>query len=261
MKKIKKLTHGSLFSGIGGFDLAAEWNGIENIFQVEIDKFCQKVLEKNFPNVTRYLDIKDFDGTKYTGQIDIISGGFPCQDLSISGKKKGLQGERSGLFYEMIRVVNAIQPKYVIFENSPQLLNYKTTFIQSFKEINYVTWFKKITARKFGFPHKRERLFGICFPNTNGNGFSALWDFNSKFEEIYKSEEIFRLSASNKAELNRAFGTSLRDVPNSDFLRSSHGLSKKLDTDRIKSLGNAIVPQIADMIFKGILEVTKNEKN
>ena len=82
------MTHGSLFSGIGGFDLAASRCGIENIFQVEIDKFCQQVLRKNFPNTKIYSDIKEFNGKEYEGRIDIISGGFPCQPFSQAGQRK-----------------------------------------------------------------------------------------------------------------------------------------------------------------------------
>lgn len=82
------MRHASLFSGIGGFDLAAQWMGWENVFQVEKDEFCQKVLEKNFQHTKRYGDIKEFDGTKYRGAIDVLTGGFPCQPYSIAGKRK-----------------------------------------------------------------------------------------------------------------------------------------------------------------------------
>ena len=117
-----KLTHASLFSGIGGWDISAEWCGIENIFQVEIDKFCQKVLEKHFPNVKRYGDIKEFNGTKYRGRIDILTGSFPCQPFSQAGKRKGNKDERA-LFPEMLRVIKEIQPRWVIAENVYGFLN------------------------------------------------------------------------------------------------------------------------------------------
>ena len=103
------MKHASLFSGIGGFDLAAQRMEWENIFQVEKDEFCQKVLTKNFPHVKRYGDIKQFDGTPYRGSIDIITGGFPCQPYSSAGKRKGNKDDRH-LWPEMLRVVSEIQP-------------------------------------------------------------------------------------------------------------------------------------------------------
>jgi DNA (cytosine-5)-methyltransferase 1 len=250
------MTHGSLFSGIGGFDLAARNCGITNIFQVEIDEFCQKVLNKNFPETEKYRDIKEFDGNKYQNKIDILSGGFPCQDISIAGinnGRKGLDGERSGLFYEMLRIINEIKPKYIIWENSPMIIKYKYRIINEFKKVGYATWFKILSARQFGFYHKRERCYGVCISNTNGVGQHEIWNFDSKFNKIHKSKEILRLSASRKAEFNRTYSPLLQEISDTVILRGSHGLSKKLDTDRIKSLGNSIVPQIAEVIFNSII--------
>jgi len=108
------MRHGSLFSGIGGFDLASAWMGWENVFQVEIDDHCQKVLAKNFPNVKRYEDIREFKGER--GSIDILTGGFPCQPFSTAGKKKGTDDNRY-LWPEMFRVIKEIQPEYIVCEN------------------------------------------------------------------------------------------------------------------------------------------------
>lgn len=116
------MKHGSLFSGIGGFDLAAQWAGFENVFSCEIDPFCNKVLEKNFPGVKRYTDIRDFDGREYTGKIDIISGGFPCQPFSAAGKRKGINDNRF-LWPEMLRVISTVRPTWVVGENVAGLVN------------------------------------------------------------------------------------------------------------------------------------------
>jgi DNA (cytosine-5)-methyltransferase 1 len=110
------MRHGSLFSGIGGFDLAARWVGWENIFQVEIDRYCRRVLKKNFPDAERYRDIKQFDGTEYRGKVDILSGGFPCQPFSSAGKRKGTADDRN-LWPEYLRIIREIQPTYVVGEN------------------------------------------------------------------------------------------------------------------------------------------------
>ena len=115
------MRHGSLFSGIDGFGLASEWMGWENVFQVEIDGFCQKILAKNFPNVKRYGDIKEFDGSEYRGIIDILTGGFPCQGFSVAGKQRGKNDPR-WLWPEMFRVIREIQPPWVVGENVPGII-------------------------------------------------------------------------------------------------------------------------------------------
>lgn len=113
------LTHGSLFSGIGGFDLAAQWAGIETKWQVETDNFCNKVLEKHFPDAKRYRDIKETAGLE---RVDIISGGFPCQPFSIAGKRKGKDDDRY-LWQEMLRIIGEVKPSYVVGENVANLWN------------------------------------------------------------------------------------------------------------------------------------------
>ena len=110
------MTHGSLFSGIGGFDLAAEWAGWQNLFTCEKDTFCQRVLKYHFSNLKHYEDIKKTNFKKYRGQIDILSGGFPCQPFSVAGKRKGQNDDRY-LWPEMLRVIREIRPTWVVAEN------------------------------------------------------------------------------------------------------------------------------------------------
>jgi site-specific DNA-cytosine methylase len=117
------MRHGSLFSGIGGFDLAAEWMGWNNAFHCEINSFCQQVLKKNFPNSICYGDIKTTDFTIWNGAIDIISGGFPCQPYSVSGNRKGKEDERH-LWPEMLRAIREVRPRWFVGENVPGLLNW-----------------------------------------------------------------------------------------------------------------------------------------
>jgi len=117
------MTHGSLFSGIGGFDLAAEWMGWENIFHCEWNPFGQKVLKHHFPNSISYNDITKTDFSIHKGNIDIITGGFPCQPYSTAGKRKGKADERH-LFPEMLRVIKEIQPKWIIGENVRGLVSW-----------------------------------------------------------------------------------------------------------------------------------------
>lgn len=151
---------------IGGFDLAAEWNGIENIFQVEIDEFCQKVLQKNFPQTKKYKDIKEFNGKEYEGKINIISGGFPCQPFSIAGKRKGTDDDRH-LFPEMLRVISEVKPDWVIAENVYGLLNIQDGMVFEqvcieLENLNYEVQAFIIPACGKNAPHKRDRLWIIA---------------------------------------------------------------------------------------------------
>lgn len=127
------MNHGSLFSGIGGFDLVADWMGWNNIFQVEIDEYCQKVLTRHFPETFKYGDIKQFDGKKYRGSVDVISGGFPCQPYSVAGKRKKDEDPRA-LWPEMFRVIREIQPSWIVAENVPGILGISLTNILTLLE-------------------------------------------------------------------------------------------------------------------------------
>src|SRR4051812_13574549 len=110
------MRHGSIFSGIGGFDLAAELMMWKNVFQVEIDPFCRQVLRHNFPSTKQWGDIRQFNGIEYYGTIDIISGGFPCQPFSLAGKRKGTTDDRY-LWPEAYRIIRTIQPTWIVLEN------------------------------------------------------------------------------------------------------------------------------------------------
>ena len=161
-----------LFSGIGGFSYAAERlvGGFETTQFVEIDPYCQRVLHKNFPNVPIHHDITEFNATK--GQFDIITAGFPCQDLSIAGRQEGIgEGTRSGLFFEIIRLARQIRPKFILFENVRNLISHKDgeTFQQILQEIAKagfdVEW-SIISAKDVGACHKRDRLWFIAYPSS-----------------------------------------------------------------------------------------------
>ena len=117
------MTHGSLFSGIGGFDLAAEWSGWKNLFNCEWEEFPRKVLKHHFPNAQQYGDIKEFDATDYHGRIDILRGGFPCQPFSVAGIRKGTEDERH-LWPEMLRIIGECQPRWIVGENVRGLVNW-----------------------------------------------------------------------------------------------------------------------------------------
>lgn len=187
------LTHGSLFSGIGGFELGAKLAGIETIWNCEINEFNRSILKKHFPNTKQYTDIKTIKQIEYT---DIISGGFPCQDISIAnvskknlneyGKSIGIKGIRSGLWVEMWRVISQVRPKYVIIENSPMLLiRGFEHVINDLSKIGYVCEWQCLQAAQFGYNHKRERIYCIAYPNKKrcSNNYSVFAELNKIYSE------------------------------------------------------------------------------
>ena len=163
-----------LFSGIGGFSYAAERivGGYKTTQFVETDSYCQSVLRKNFPNIPIHDDIKTFTAKK--GQFDVLTAGFPCQDLSVAGRQAGIgEGTRSGLFYEIIRLLGEIQPKFVLFENVRNLLSHEkgATFQEILFQIakaGYDAEWSVISAKDVGACHKRERIWIIAYPFSNG---------------------------------------------------------------------------------------------
>lgn len=160
------MNHASLFSGIGGFDLAAEWMGWTNVLHCERDPFCQRVLQYHFPNSKTYNDVKTFDGTEWRGRVDILTGGFPCQPYSSAGKRLGKDDERH-LWPEMCRIISEITPAYVVGENVRGLLNWNGGVV--FEEVcadleamGYEVWTGLIPAAGVGAPHRRDRVWWVA---------------------------------------------------------------------------------------------------
>ncbi len=245
------MTHASLFSGIGGFDLAAEWAGFENIFTVEIDEFCNKVLEKNFPAVKKYKDIYEFNGTKYTGQIDIISGGFPCQPVSQAGKRKGTADDR-WLWPEMLRIISEIKPTWIIVENVYGMLNIENGLV--FKQVHadleaegYETQTFIIPASAKNAPHRRNRVWIIA--HTNEERLQGKFGTNGKERQEIRDKQF--------ARRNRAWENDWVEVATT-LCGVDDGVPGRVD--RLKALGNAIVPQVAYEIFKSISTIEKDHK-
>jgi DNA (cytosine-5)-methyltransferase 1 len=160
------------FAGIGGFSYAAHKlvGGFETTQFVEIDPFCQKVLKKHFPNVPCHDDIKTF--TAYPGQYDVITGGFPCQDISVAGRKEGITKQsRSGLFYELIRVIRLVRPKFVVMENVAAILNNGLDIVLGeLSEAGYDAEWSIISASSLGAAHRRSRWWCIAYTNSFGCG-------------------------------------------------------------------------------------------
>ena len=182
-----------LFSGIGGFSYAAEKivGGYKTTQFVEIDPYCQSVLHKNFPNIPIHDDIKTFKAKK--GQFDVLTAGFPCQDLSVAGRQKGIgEDTRSGLFYEIIRLLGEIQPKFVLFENVRNLLSHEkgSTFQEILFQIakaGYDAEGSIISAKDMGACHLRERIWIIAYPNKSNRRKGKIFENTSN--EGWKTSE------------------------------------------------------------------------
>jgi DNA (cytosine-5)-methyltransferase 1 len=166
------MTHGSLFSGIGGFDLAAEWMNWENKFHCECNEFGKKVLNYYWPNAESFHDITKTDFTKYAGAIDIISGGFPCQPYSVAGKRLGKEDDRH-LWPEMLRAIREIKPSWVVGENVYGLINWNGGLV--FEEVQsdleaegYEVFPVLLPAAAVNAPHRRDRIWFIAYCNSNG---------------------------------------------------------------------------------------------
>ena len=161
---MNRLTHLSLFSGIGGLDLAATWAGFETVAMVEKNEFCRKVLAKNFPGVPIYDDVETFDPEPFRGRIAVVSGGFPCQDVSQANPERtGLNGERSGLWREMLRIVRCVRPLYVVAENVPNLRNHGADRVLcDLGAAGYSAGAFVVGSEDVGAPHKRQRVFIVA---------------------------------------------------------------------------------------------------
>lgn len=158
------MTFGSLFTGIGGIDLGLERAGMECRWQVEIDPFCNRVLERHWPKVKRYRDITTLTGDELE-RVDWLAGGFPCQDLSQAGKRVGIEGARSGLWFEFARLIGKLRPTGVLIENVPGLLVYDAMrrVIGELSRLGYVGFWRSLRASEFGAAHLRKRIFIVAY--------------------------------------------------------------------------------------------------
>ena len=192
----------TLFSGIGGFDLAMERVGIDVVGMCEIDKHAQNILRKRFQNATLHDDVKKVGKEQYErGSIDVIVGGFPCQDLSIAGKRAGLAGERSGLWFEFARIIDELEPSWVVIENVPGLLSSNkgadfAVILQWLVQRGYGVCWRVLDAQYFGVPQRRRRVFIVA---SFGNGRCA--------EVLFEQEGVRRNPAESRKTGQAVAGT------------------------------------------------------
>ena len=158
-------TIGSLFAGIGGFDLGFEQAGFTTAWQVEIKPECRAVLADHFPHARQFADVRT--ALPDLWRVDVICGGFPCQDVSTMGRRAGLGGKRTGLFFDAMRIVSTLKPRWLVLENVPGLLSSNDgrdfeTVIATLAECGYLGYWRMLDARYFGVPTKRRRIFMVA---------------------------------------------------------------------------------------------------
>ena len=239
------MRHGSLFNGIGGFMMAAEWVGWENVFSCEIDKFCNKVAKYHFPNCIQHEDIRTTDFSIYRRKIDILTGGEPCQPHSIAGKKKGKEDERY-LWPEYKRAIIEIQPRWIVNENVPGSVSNGVldAKISELETLGYSWWAPFIIpASSVGANHTRKRVWLIAYTHSNGMEGCR----NSKNIEFYRQG---RKNSPTALFHQKKFAAGYSIESESELIRADDGLPDW--KHRVKAIGNAIVPQVAYQIFKAI---------
>ena len=256
------MTHGSLFSGIGGFDLAAQWMGWENVFHVERDPFCRQVLTHHFPQSQSFDDVKTFDATPFRGRVSIISGGFPCQPFSAAGKRAGTSDDRY-LWPEMFRIIREARPTYVVAENVRGLISWNDglvldTVCADLEGEGYEVLPVVLGAASVNAPHRRDRIW-IVATNANGEQLESRHKQGTPTGTTYAKERTESLDGPRGWE---EFPTVAPICGGDDGLPSQlDGISiPKWRRESIKAYGNAIVPQVALQIFRAIEESQESNR-
>lgn len=275
------MTHGSLFSGFGGFDLAAEWMEWETFFHCEKDEFCQRILKYYWPNAELFKDIKESSFLKFRGTIDVLTGGFPCQPYSQSGKRKGKTDDRH-LWPENYRAIKEIRPRWYVGENVYGIINWKKGLV--FEEVQsdletegYQVWSYVLPACSVNADHKRYRTWFIAHSNSNGlNGSNSKYEVNTSEDGKHALCNINETPISNfnfkrlEGQIGASWAKGFEprfavsdwsDWPSqSPFCNGDDGIPRQLDgitfpkwrKKSIQAAGNAIVPNLAYEIFKTI---------
>lgn len=267
------MRHGSLFSGIGGSELAAEWMGWKNEFHCEINPFGQKILKYYWPKATTYENIKTTDFSVWRGKIDILTGGFPCQPYSTTGLRKGKEDERH-LWPEMLRAIREIKPRWIVGENVFGIVNWNGGMV--FEEVQadleaegYKVQAYVLPAAAVNAPHRRDRVWFVAYSNISTERSSRKSceternrSHNNDEQECWPESSEFNTGCHGLLRCNTVFEHWATQSPVCD---GNDGLSSRLDaitfpkwrTESIKAGGNAIVPQVIHQIFKTIEQYEK----
>jgi DNA (cytosine-5)-methyltransferase 1 len=251
---VGNLTYGSLFAGIGGIDKGMDNAGFQCKWQCEIDEFASSVLSKHWPNVDRYKDVRQFPPRcespwllhrwKEQFGVDVVCAGFPCTDVSYAGKGAGLDGKQSGLFFEVIRVASMLRPRAILLENVSALLTRGLDRVcVALAQIGYMCEWESVQASEAKAPHRRDRVFIVAYPECEG---------------LQRLSENDRISKPKKTAFpvrrNSSLESWLQMVANKCDIRSGDGIPLVLERHRIKALGNAVVPQVAEVVAEYLMK-------
>jgi DNA (cytosine-5)-methyltransferase 1 len=289
--KVPTMRIGSLFAGIGGFDLAARWMGWTTAWYSEIEPYACRVMAQHFPEAINHGDIRSIDG-RAVEPVDVLCGGFPCQDISLAGKGAGIDGKRSGLWSEYARLIEEIRPRWVVAENVSALRSRGLDrVLKDLDEIGYDAEWHCIPASAVGAPHQRDRIWIVAYPNSSGGErwagsrsvLEGRWPAASQFADVQReggprsdnagprgsmvdNTQRPRLeglagdagAARREAEAGSTATASLSCgtdpagwwASEPGVGRVAHGVPKRVD--RIRCLGNAVVPFIPYQIFRAI---------
>lgn len=267
------LTIGSLFSEIGGLELGLEMAGVgHTVWQVEIDQWCRRVLAKHWPNAERYEDVREV-GAHCLQRVDVLCGGFPCQNVSSAGKREGLAGARSGLWFEYLRIVSELHPRFVVVENVASGTKlWLPTVREGLEGLGYRVRAFALSAADVGAPHLRRRVFVVADadgaelrdePGRSGGarrqGANVAPDDGSTWRAHGHADGEGEPALAEHGEMagvcSVASGTSAWASP-PEFCPLDDGVSTRLVGRRLKALGNAVVPQCSEVIGRILLELT-----
>ncbi len=264
-----------LFSGIGGFSLGLERAGMRTVAFCEIDPFCRRVLAKHWPNVPCYDDVRTLTAGRLRADgisVDVICGGFPCQDISRAGQKVGITGHRSGLWSEYARIIGEVRPRYVIVENVSDLLSRGLAdVLGDLAALGFDAEWDCVPAAAVGAPHLRDRLWIVAYADRQGEptipvdakasrelvpddagGTRRGWSFADS-----RCHHAERRAQEPHRRLRISLGERSGWASEPDVGRVAHGVPARVD--RLKGLGNAVVPQIPEIIGRAIMTVTTKE--
>ena len=250
----------SLFSGIGGLDLGLERAGFEVVGMCEQDEFCRTILAQHWPGVPLYEDVRSLGAdVPFPGNVECVAGGFPCQDISSAGKGAGIEGKRSGLWFEMLRVVRLIRPRWVIAENVPALRTRGADVVLGgLEEEGYTCWPLLVGACHAGAPHRRQRVFIVGrLADASGAGLEERWHrpgSASEEEPLPPRKCGDSRWPSRPGEKQQPWEAPRATQPG--LGGAAHGLPRRLDARerkaRLKALGNAVVPQVAEAVGRAV---------
>ncbi len=220
-------TCGSLFSGIGGLDLGMERAGIKVLWQVEKDAECRRVLRQHWPETEIFTDVRDV-GRNNLSAVDVICGGFPCQDVSVAGKRAGLDGARSGLWFEFQRIIEELRPAVVLIENVPGLLSSNSGrdfgyIVNGLVECGYCVAYRVLDSRYFGVPQRRRRVFIVGCASA-GRAAEILFERESlrgHFETGKETREGTSTTTDDSVRGGDYFGRQRSDEYNADRVAST----------------------------------------